>query len=230
MFRFKAFKATDEPALCRQYSEGHVQVLKDYGIINITSNNNEWATLPEVYCIVAYNEDDEMVGGIRVQGADGVHKLPVERAIGYMDPSIYKIVEQFRPQGVGELCALWNSKKVAGFGLSLLLTRAGISICNQVGVSIMVGICADYTLKMFSQVGFVVDNTLGNQGGFVYPNENYIARVLGILNARNLETAQEEDRIRMLSLRETPIQVYKESGPKGVVEVDYQLKLLLNEN
>lgn len=225
MFRFKAFRAVDEPDLCREYSEGHIRVLRDYGITNITSNNNEWATLDCVYCVVIYNEQDEMVGGIRMQKADGVHQLPVEKAIGYSDPNIHTIVNSYIHEGVGELCALWNAKSVAGLGLSLLLSRAGISICSQVGISIMVGICADYTLKMFRKVGFVVDDSLGDGGEFVYPNENYIARVLGILNARNLETAEEEDRLRMLSLREDPNQTYSEYPNIKDLEISYQLQM-----
>ncbi len=227
MFTFKAFKATEEPELCQVYAEGHVQVLRDYGITNITSNNQEWTKLDVVYCVVAYDEHGEMVGGIRVQKADGKNMLPVERAVGFMDPRIHEIVGAFIDAGVGELCALWNSKKVAGLGLSMLLTRAGISIASQVGINIMVGICADYTLKMFTKVGFVVDGSLGSSGEFVYPNENYIARVLGILNARNLETAEEEDRERMLSLRSEPNQLHMENGPKGPFEVEYKLLMTL---
>ncbi len=225
MFTFKAFRAVDEPELCDCYSEGHVQVLRDYGITNITSNNNAWSRLDTVYCIVVYDDKKEMVGGIRVQKADGVNLLPVEKAISFMDPKIHEIVASYVPEGVGELCALWNAKSVAGLGLSLLLSRAGIAMASQMGISIMVGICADYTLKMFRKVGFVVDDSLGEHGEFVYPNENYIARVLGILNARNLETAEEEDRIRMLDLRSRPNQIAQEAGPKGIIEIDYQLQL-----
>ena len=225
-FTLKAFKAVDNPEMCARYIEGHVKVLKDYGITNITSNNSQWTQLSCVYCVTAEDETGEMVGGIRIQKADGEHMLPVERAVGYMDPRIYEIVQEFIDEGVGELCALWNSKDVAGMGLSLLLTRAGISIANQVSVNIMMGICADYTMRMFRKVGFVVDDSLGTQGEFVYPNENYIARVLGILNARNLETAEEEDRIRMLSLRDNPVQQVVETSNKGdEVSVQYQLLL-----
>ena len=225
MFTFKAFRAVDEPELCEEYAEGHVRVLRDYGIVNITSNNNEWAQLDCVYCIVVYNEENEMVGGIRVQKADGVNQLPVEKAISYKDPRIHDIVGVYIKEGVGELCALWNAKSVAGKGLSLLLSRAGIAISSQVGISTMMGICADYTLKMFRKVGFVVDESLGNEGKFVYPNENYIARVLGILNARNLETAEEEDRIRMLNIRENPDQEFVEYQDKMPIKIIYRLNM-----
>src|SRR5690606_12601784 len=128
-----------------------------------------------------------------------------------------------------ELCALWNAKDVAGMGLSIMLVRAGISTLNQINCRTLMGICADYTLKMFRKVGFVVDTSLGQGGEFVYPNENYVARVLGILNARDLSTAEEYDRLKMLDLRQNPVQTSVETGPNDVqIEIDY--RLLIKDN
>jgi hypothetical protein len=226
MFSFKIFHAKSNPELCKLYAECHVKVLKDYGITNITSNNNEWMTIDTIYGIVVHNEAGTMVGGIRVQMANGINLLPVEKAIGHLDPNIHSIIKEFIPNGVGELSALWNAKEVAGLGLSLLLSRAGIAMSNQFGCNIMVGICADYTMEMFRRVGFVVNKGLGNAGSFVYPNENYVARVLGILNANDLATADEFDRERMLSLRLKPQQTAIELGAKNVeLKIDYDLKL-----
>lgn len=225
MYRFRIFHAPSDTETSTKYLDGHVNVLKDYGITNITSNNNEWMHWECVYGIVAERDDGLMVGGIRVQIADGINLLPVEKAIGKMDPNIHNIVNNYLDTGVGELCALWNAKVVAGEGLSLLLTRAGISIVNQIKCKTLMGICADYTMPMFKRVGFVVDNSLGDNGQFVYPNENYIARVLGILNAKDLDTSQLYDRERMLSLRVNPNQQFEETGPKGPVKINYQLIL-----
>ena len=223
--KFKAFQAISDTALSERFLEGHGQVLKDYGITNITTNNKAWFDMPCVYGVVAENEEGELVGGIRIQLADKIHPLPVEKAIGYMDEKIHEVVNKYIDQGVGELCALWNAKSVAGYGISILLTRAGISIVNQAKCNILMGICGDYTLKMFKDVGFVVDNTLGNNGEFFYPKDDFIARVLGILNAKNLETAEPENRDRMLDLRQNPVQVFEEEGPKGLIHIEYNLKL-----
>ena len=220
---FRAFKATHEPETCEKYLKGHVTVLQDYGITNITSNNNLWMNMDCVYGVVAEDENGEMVGGIRVQIADGINPLPVEKAVGYMDPSLYDIVKEYLPEGVGELCGLWNSKSIAGMGISILLVRAGISITNQLTCKTLMGICAGYTLKMFKKVGFVIDNTLGKGGEFVYPNENYIAWVLGILNAKALETADDYDRERMLSLRNNPVQFFVEPSKEDTVDIYYNL-------
>jgi hypothetical protein len=221
---FRAFKATENPELCEKYLEGHVQVLINYGITNITSNNKDWMKWDTVYCVIAQTEDGRVVGGVRTQIADGINPLPVEKAIGRMDPTIHDIVKQYLEGGVGELCALWNAKEVAGMGLSIMLVRAGISTLNQIKCNTLMGICADYTLKMFRKVGFVVDTNLGDGGEFVYPNENYVARVLGILNAKNLETAEEFDREKMLDLRKNPVQTCIETGPNDIkLEIQYQL-------
>ncbi len=230
LIKFRAFKATEDPDTCQRFLKGHVSVLEDYGITNITTNNNQWMHMDCVYGVVAETEDGEMVGGIRIQLADGVHPLPVEKAVGYMDPTLYDLVREYIPEGVGELCALWNAKSVAGLGISILLTRAGISITNQVTCKTLMGICAGYTLKMFKKVGFVIDNTLGNGGEFVYPNENYIAWVLGILNAKELETAEDYDRERMLSLRYNPVQQFIEQSKIGDLNVDYNLIIPPNVN
>jgi hypothetical protein len=223
-FRFRAFKAVTNPELCKKYLDGHVQVLQNYGITNITTNNADWMTWDSVYCVIAEKEDGTVVGGVRTHIADGEHQLPVEKAIGKMDPRIHELVDIYRGKGVGELCALWNAKEVAGMGLSIMIVRAGISTLNQINCNTLMGICADYTLKMFRKVGFVVDDSLGNQGEFVYPNENYIARVLGILNAKDLSSAEPFDREKMISLRLNPQQTCTEKGPNDLeFEVEYLL-------
>lgn len=223
---FRAFKANENRELCEKYLNGHIQVLVNYGITNITTNNEDWMDWDFVYCVIAEKEDGTVVGGIRTQIADGSHPLPVEKAIGKMDPKIHEIVKHYQVDGVGELCALWNAKEVAGMGLSIMLVRAGIAMLNQVKCNTLMGICADYTLKMFRKVGFVVDNTLGEKGEFVYPNENYVARVLGILNAKDLSTAEEFDRLKMLDLRENPNQTTVEKGANDtMIDIEYLLLL-----
>jgi hypothetical protein len=226
MFTFKVFNAVLNPLVCDVYIEGHIKVLKDYGITNITSNNNDWVNWDSVYGIYAEDENGKMVGGIRVQRADGIHPLPVENAIGKMDKNIYKVVNNYRGEGVCELCALWNAKEVAGLGLSVLLVRAGISITNQINCKTMVGICAEYTLDMFKRVGFEIDYSLGNKGEFIYPNENYIARVVGILNVDNLQTADKTERENILAIRESTNQVREEIGKNNnIIKINYALSL-----
>jgi hypothetical protein len=180
--------------------------------------------LPNVYVVVALSEDrSKILGGVRIHIADGHQKLPLENAIGKMDKRIYSIIDEYSQKGTGEICGLWNAKEAAGFGISLILIRAGISIVNQIKLESLFTICADYTMPMVKKVGFTIEDSIGKNGEFIYPNEKYIARVLKKIDAITLEKAEEYDKSRMFSLRENPIQVFKEKGPKGEIEVDYNL-------
>ena len=103
-YRVFAFKAVDEPKLCEDYIRGHVKVLTDYGIENITSNNNSWTVNPDVYCLGLISGDNELLGGIRIQLANGVYPLPIEDAIGDVEDRIYDLVYEYGINGgVGEL-------------------------------------------------------------------------------------------------------------------------------
>lgn len=225
MINIRVFRAVNEPDKCNEYLKGHKQVLIDYNVMNITSYNQSWTANPSVYVLIAeMASTGEMVGGIRVEITKGDIPLPIESAIGRLDSKIYEVVEKYGIEGgVGELCGLWNSKEIKGVGISFFLTRAAISIINQINFKTLIGICAEYTLKMFTDVGFEIDRTLGNNGEFFYPDERYITRALGILNAETLESANPYDKKIMLNLREKPIQLRKESGSKGIVDISYNL-------
>ena len=226
--KFRAYKAVNELDTCLNFIEEHRNVLRDYNISNITTNTEEWMYNPNVYCVIAQlHENDKIVGGLRIQISDDKNLLPVELAIGKMDTKIHDIVKTFRDNGgVAELCALWNAKAVAGAGVSTLLVRAGIAATNQMEINTLMCICADYTLNMFQNVGFIIDNSLGMNGGFPYPNASYTARVLGIMNPHVLDQANASDKLRMESLRQQPVQNFIEKGNGRDIEIEYNLVIV----
>jgi hypothetical protein len=224
-FRLWAFRAIDEKELCDEYIKGHVKVLADYGISSITSNNKIWVENPFMYCVVI--EDDvtkELLGGIRIQIADGISVLPVEKAIGNMDPRIYDLVKKYAfSGGVGELNGLWVSNKLKGVGIGPYLVRAAIASASQLNFVTMIGICGENTLQMFKNVGFLIENSLGKRGGFPYPSDDLTAHVVGILNAVSLESAAAFDKEIMVYLREKIISQRTEINNKYVSNISYNL-------
>lgn len=226
MYKVFAFRAVDEQELCDQYIDGHIKVLTDYGITNITSNNETWTKNKYIYCIgLKEIGNDSLLGGIRIQLADGKYPLPVEDAIGYLDNNIYKVVSYYANNGgVGELSGLWLDNRLKGLGFGHYLVRAAIASSSQLNFNTMIGICAGYSLKMFNDVGFVIDQSLGKGGDFPYPNKNYIAHVVGILNAITLQSASKHDKDIMTSLRGNVIQFRNEIYSGKEVKIDYNLK------
>ena len=224
-FKIFVFRAINEPLLCQDYLKGHAKVLKDFNIENVTSVKAEWVTNPNMYCLMLKSKSTgKLYGGIRIQIADGVHKLPVEDAVEYMEPRINDVVNFYLSNGgVGELCGLWVNNELRGIGMGTYLVRAAIASSDQLCFRTMIGICAKYSLQMFQNVGFTIDSTLGDHGNFSYPNEKYVAHVVGILDATTLNTADPYDKEIMNSLRSYPQQTRVEKEGSEKVKIDYDL-------
>lgn len=206
MIQLRAFRAIDEEETCYEFANGHKKVLEGFNLGNITTNNVSWAYNPNVYVIMAYERDTrDLLGGIRVQIADGIHPLPVEDAVSHFDPGIHDMVNHYALSGgTSELCGLWNSRhKAPNMGVTINLVVAGMALCSQLPITSIFTIVASYTLKIARQMGFRIETSLGNNGEFIYPNSNYVARVLS-MNPRTLENTFGMYKEKILDLRENP--------------------------
>ena len=54
--RFWSFTAIKDGETCEKHLDGHVQVLRNHRIANITTNNRQWMSLPHVHGIVMETE------------------------------------------------------------------------------------------------------------------------------------------------------------------------------
>ncbi len=223
-FKIVAFRAIDEPQICHDYIKGHIKVLTDFGIDNITSNNQVWIQNPGIYCLGLMDDHNKLLGGIRIQIADGIHPLPVEDAIGSVDQRIHKIVEENALNGgIGELSGLWIDNSLRGLGTGVYMVRAAIASSIQLNIRTMIGICGDVTLQMFTDVGFIVEKSLGKNGTFLYPNDELIAHAVGILDAITLNNAANHDKTIMKVLRSKPQQERIEIDTGKNVLIHYNL-------
>ena len=229
MIRIRAFKATSDRESCELFASGHEQVLRDFGVIKVTSSNKEWFNDPYVYVILVENEDGSQVfGGARIHLAGGENPLPIEAAVGEMDPKIAERIKNDMADGVGEMCGLWNAKEVRGSGVSKLLTKAsvakaGATIANLLKIKTLWVLCAPYTVKMVQKAGFRIEEDLGDQGTFPYPKPDWLATVLALRDTDTLTLADDSEREAIFDLRTTPKQNKVEEGPKGELIIEYDL-------
>ncbi len=186
-FTVKCFRAIDHIDLCNEYVEGHVKVLKDYGVTSVKSSNPSWMHNPNTYCVVAIRSG-EMLGGIRIQKANGNILLPMEEGVSKVDPTVTDEISRNIELGCGEQCGLWNSKDIRGYGISWVLVNASIAILPQLGIKKLYGLASDYSMFLFSPAGFVIQKQFGQNGDFNYPTEKYIARVVSIQDCDTLPT------------------------------------------
>lgn len=224
MITVRAFKAPDDPEACLRFYNGHLRLLEIYfGIAKITSGSADWMHHENSIVIIVEDETrTKTYGGARVQLADGVLPLPIETAIGKYDPKIYDLVRT----GSAEICAMWNSKEVAGMGIgSQVLARAGVVLAAQMPIDNFHVLCAPITTRIGKRVGFTIDESLGDKGTFFYPKDDFIATAMVINDVNKLENADPRERELIYDLRENLIQTKTEVGPKGSYEVSYNLEI-----
>lgn len=229
MIRIRAFRTTQDRESCELFAEGHEQVLRDFGVEKVTSANKSWMDNPNVYVLLVESlEDGRVYGSSRIHVYSEGHPLPVQDAIGDMDPEVHKMVEADAHLGTGEMCALWNAKEIRGSGVSIILTKAsvakvGVEVANILNMKVLWVLCAPYTVSMVEKAGFEVVRSLGQQGTFPYPKPDLPATVLRLGDTDTLTRATEYNRNDILDLRNSPIQNKIERGPKGELIIEYNL-------
>ncbi len=220
----RAFRATDDRATCIRFMEGHMRLIQiHFGENKISSSNSDWIDHENTYVVVAENvENGKIYGGARVQIADGNIPLPIESAIGKLDPGIHPMATP----GTCEICGLWNTMEGAGFGISsVFMARVGVVLALQLNVESIFFLCGPQTIKIGRRIGGEIEQSIGNSGNFLYPKEGMIATAMVIRDLEHLHSAHPTERGHIQNLFDNPTQTRSERGPRGELDIDYQLKI-----
>ncbi len=225
--RLRAFRAIDEPEVCELFVEGHTQVLTSIGVTKVTSSKNGWTTNPAVFVIVVESMGDgKIYGGARVHVAGGTEPLPIEQATSKLDPSIHDLVANYALQGTGEICGLWNSHELAGYGIgSPLLIRTLIAISSQLGLQSLFALCAPYTIKPVVNCGMVLVDGIGNKGTFYYPKLDLIATAMILNDVSTLSGAQDEEKLAIFQMRANPNDLTIYELKQREITIDFKLQI-----
>lgn len=223
--RIRAFRAIDEPRTCELFIEGHTRVLTSIGVTKVTSSKNGWAENPDVFVIIVESFDgNEVFGGARIHVAGGTDPLPIEQATGKMDPAIYGLIWKYAKYGTGEICGLWNSHELAGYGIGTpLLIRTLVAISTQLGIRSLFALCAPYTVKPVVNCGMELLKDIGNNGTFYYPKLDLIATALLLDDVSDLGRASEEDQQLILQMRNEPNGFKINEMKNRAIRIDFQL-------
>lgn len=227
--KIRIYKATDNLIACERFAKGHAFVLESYGVKKVTSSSTNWFFDDDVYIMMVESiSGNTIYGGTRIHIKNNNYKLPLESAIEYLDPNINKLLKFKKNAKTGELCGLWNAKIMSGSGLSNLLIKAGVAkaglfIAEKLQLKSLYTLSAPWTISTVQSLGFIIEESVGKKGKFEYPTPDLIATVLVLKDIETLKFANKKDRTDILSLRENPIQKRVEKGPKGKMEIEYNL-------
>lgn len=227
--RIRIYKAVDNHDACERFAQGHEQVLSSYGIKKVTSSDTKWFNDEGVYMVMVESVlGDIIFGGARLHLKNESYKLPLEKAIEKMDPGINDLVVSKGDYKTGELCGLWNTRSMSGSGLSAILIRVGVAkaglfVHDKFNLKHLYTLSSPWTINMVKDIGFEIETSLGDNGGFNYPTPEFKAYVLKLKDITTLKNAKDNERKDIFNLRENPVQRRVENGPKGKIEVEYNL-------
>ena len=201
--RLRVFRAIDDPETCARFVEGHINVLASIGVTKVTSSKNHWINNPAAFVMVVESMDSKHVfGGARVHVAGGSELLPIEEATSAIDRKVFKLVWDFAQYGAGEVCGLWNSREIAGYGIgSIFLVRTAIAISTQIGLQSLFALCAPYTIAPAQAVGMEIETSIGNEGTFYYPKLDLVATAMLLKDVPVLSKAAPDDRESIMKIR-----------------------------
>lgn len=223
--RIRAFRAIDDLPSCVRFHQGHTLVLESYGL-KLTTSNPTWMEDPFTYVILVESLDGtQSYGGSRIQISTKETPLPMEAAIGYMEPRIYDMVADLRNQGTAEICGLWNSSVVAGMGIgSTYSIRCAFAFASKLNIKSMFALCSPYTYRMAGSFGFNRVKSLGKDGVLPYPSEKQVAIVTFQDDVQAMNGASEIEKTFIFNLRNTPTQITEEDvGKSTPIQVHYNL-------
>lgn len=227
MFRFRAFRAIDEPETCRNFIKEHKKVLREFGVTNLASADDDWMYWPTVYVVVAEIQGSgELVSGARIHLVHPDYPLPMEKALVKQDEKIAAMVKHYSKRLTAEVGAFWCSKSSGFPGLaSQFLSRAALVTAWQLEIEHLLAVVAPYTLSTTLKNGFEIEKRVGNNGKFMYPRKDILSTTVVLKDLEKLSLAREEEREAVFQLRENPDQLKIEWSSRRVLLNEYQLDI-----
>ncbi|UZD22562.1 hypothetical protein PBT90_03885 [Algoriphagus halophytocola] len=203
MFKLIAFRAINDPVRCQMFIDGHRQVLESIGVKKVTSADNKWTQNPDVIVVIVESMEDGLIyGGARVHKANSDFKLPIEEAIEDLDESIRDIIAEDIDAGTGEICGLWNSRKITGLGIgAIFMSKACLALAPKLGLTSLYALLAPMTVKLGYETGYEILTQVGNNGTFYYPKLDLVATAMKLYDAINLPLTSPEFRKSVFEIR-----------------------------
>ena len=224
--KVKAKCARDAVGDCARSAIVHAQVLRKYDIGNITSAKSGWWHNGNTYVLLVQDAvTQEHLGGIRMQRWGNGLPLPIESALGSVDSRVHAWIASFASMGVGELCGLWCSPKLKGFGLGRVFTRMGLSLAAQLELDTILGLCNRSNVAANVALGFVPDAALACGGMFEYPRPGVLTQVLRLRGAQRLMGATVDNRAAINAYREAPVGQETVANGDRCLQIERDLRL-----
>lgn len=221
------FRADAQEELCHLLVDGHEQVLRAYGIKNLTSFNRDWIGKSDVMVIAVTDENDRVLGGARMLTGGRTEDLPLYAAVGDQDLDLASGLQTYMDEGAYELGGLWNSIELAGMGVdATFLIKAAMAAMPLLDARHLFALTSPVTRRMQAPLGFHSMPEFGIEGFFTYPTERLKASIARFTFPDQVKDADDEVQDLLRLIWEDPLEASVEvTGPKGLMVVSFNIQV-----
>ncbi len=217
--RLSLYRAIDDPERCARYLRCHLEMLRHFHLMGLTSRHPDWFANPNVHVIeIESAEGGELLAGARVHLADGLHDLPTEKAFT-TGPDVRDFVKDHLTEGTGEICGAWVSRRLASLGILQLLGCTSFAVAAPLGLRTAIGSCGKHTLPVHRNIGCLIERA------FQYPEVEHESFVWVVPDLITCEHAIPECRDLTLDLRRNPRQRRTIESPRAAIDIDVDLRI-----
>lgn len=225
--RIKAFRASSDMISCLRFQEGHLDVLRSFGF-KVSSTTEDWMMSDDTFVILVESMDSSRVyGGARLEFCNRGRKVPIQSALMDLAPEINDFVRGQINYSTAELCGLWNSVSVAGMGIgSVYSIRAALAVAGLLKIDNILALCSVHSYRMASVFGFTLLKGVGEEGIVYYEGAKQNAHITFHEDFIKMRNVNIEERDKIMSLINQPIQVVIEERNGTNLNIAYDLQII----
>lgn len=216
--KLTVYRSSNNPVIFERFQEGYQAKLAVYFGEEVALPR----VMPDFDQILLCIEDEHarIVGGVKISIFSPDHGLPLVKVSQGFDPE----VKQKIPVSSAELHGIWNTAELAGWGIdSAELIKMGVAVAFALNIHQLHVLVASVT--GYSRFGFVVNQSLGDRGMFPSINVRGLTLMAMVLDIRNAKHDSTPNLQEAYKISKKEITVAKISGPKGEVEILYDISL-----
>ena len=169
-------KAKYSPDLHNAYLNGQKEALSCYGLSDLVPNEFSDEELENTY-LVAFYDDSQMLGGVKIYLRTAQTPLPIEGVVK-KHQALHKLPEKLDQMssriGVCETGALWATNSRRGQLLSIRMIKTASDFAFNLGFGACLGFIGP-AIKTSLRVGYVRDNSFSP---VAYPDDRFLSQIV----------------------------------------------------
>lgn len=185
--RFKYSISAADKTINERYQLGLSNALKRFNVDQVVLSTVEKKLSEDTYLIIATDQLNEPIGGIRLEIKSVTNTLPIEKCSTRHQVQIQSKIQQVYDAGleIAEVAGLWVDPLQKGRGIGPQLILEATELAFDLGIDALICMPPQHTFGYFKGLSYVADPDIPPMS---YPDDRYISTVAWLYRPTNYKT------------------------------------------